>query len=503
MVPIAYPDSGRLIVTLEGPQLPFSNLSLGFDGGPRAPLATPPKCGTFAVTTRLTSYAVTDSAAAATPSSSFVIDSGCGVGFSPSFHAGATSSLAGHHTDLALRLARADGEQILRGLTATLPQGLLPLLGTIPPCAEAQAAAGSCGASSQVGSVAIAAGAGSHPFHLSGKVFLTGPYGGAPFGLSIAVPGIAGPFDLGPIVVRARVSVDPQDTRVTIATDSLPRILQGIPLRIRSFDLSSQDRPGFLLEPTSCAEKQVSAVALGGEGASASLSSPFFLVGCQRLPFSPRISASTRARVTRAGGASLELRVRNPHDGRANIRAISVAFPRQFSPRLSAIQAACSRASAADPASCPPASVVGRAAVRSPILDVALRGPAYLVSRGGEALPQIVLALKARGVELRIVGSLHVSDAGTAAARFSSLPDAPISSFALSLPHGPRSALGASFLGGPGGSLCGRDLKMATRIVAQNGSSIRRSLGVYVSRRSRGSRRSCRSRTGASGGLSD
>lgn len=477
----ADPSTGQLTIVFEGPQLPFSDLSLSFDGGPRAPLATTPWCGTFAAATRLTSYAAPDSAVAATPSRGFVIDRDCGGGFSPAFHAGATSSLAGQRTGLALQLARADGEQTIQGFTATLPQGLLPLLGTIPPCAEAQAAVGSCDASSQVGSIAIAAGAGSHPFPLSGKVFLTGPYGGAPFGLSIAVAGVAGPFDLGTVVARAKVSVDPRDMRVTIATDSLPQILQGIPLRIRSLDLSSEDRPGFFLEPTRCTEQRVTGMAQGGGGATASLSSPFLLGGCRGLPFSPRISASTSARVTRSGGAALELAVRNPGGGQGNLRAISVAFPRQLSPRLSAIQAACPRATfAADLAFCPRASIVGRAAVRSPVLDAVLRGPAYLVSRGGDALPQIVLALQARGIELRVVGSLRVSETGTTAAEFSSLPDAPISSFALSLPRGPRSALGASFLGGPGGSLCGRDLTMAARIVAQNGSSIRRSFGVSV-----------------------
>jgi hypothetical protein len=269
--------------------------------------------------------------------------------------------------------------------------------------------------------------------------------------------------------------------RVTIAADSLPLILQGIPLRIRGLDLSSEDRPGFFLEPTKCTGQQVTAIARGGGGVIASLLSPFFLAGCKSLPFLPRISASTSARVTRASGALLELAVRNPRGGGANIRAISVAFPRQLSPRLSAIQAACPRvAFAADPASCPPASVVGGARVRSPILSVALRGPAYLVSRGGDALPRIVLVLRARGVELRMAGSLRVSESGTTAAKFSSLPDAPLSSFTLSLPRGPRSALGASFLAGPGGSLCGRDLSMAARIVAQNGSSIRRSFGVAV-----------------------
>lgn len=496
----ADPGNGRLTVSLdELPQLPFSRLRLGFDGGPRAPLAMPAACGAFRATARLASHAT---GAPVTSSSDLVVDRGCGGGFSPSFVAGATGALAGRHTGLALQLRRADGEQTIRRFSATLPPGLLPLIGSIPPCGEAQAAAGSCDAASRIGSIAIAAGAGSHPFHFSGKAFLTGPYHGAPFGLSIVVPALAGPFDLGTIVVRARVSVDPGDARMAIATDALPTILQGIPLRIRSFDLTSVDRPGVFLAPTRCERQQVAATAIGGDGTGVSLSSPFFLSGCAGLRFSPRISASAGAAVSRARGAGLRLVVRNPHGAQANIRAISVRFPRLLSPRLSTIQAACARAAfAAAPASCPQTSVVGTARVRTPILDVPLSGPAYLVSRGLDALPRLVLVLEARGIVLRIAGSLRISDAGTTSAHFASLPDTRISSLALELPRGPHSALGANFLDTAKGSLCSREPAMPTKVVAQSGAQIERSIPVAVSgcRQSPPrSRERCGARCGAS-----
>jgi len=499
----ADPSTGRLTVTLDDlPQLPFSDLTLRFDGGPRAPLATPPSCGSFTATARLGSYAALDEGAAATPSSDLVVDRGCGGGFSPSFVGGATSSLAARRTGLTLRLARSDGEQALSAFSTTLPRGMLPLLGDIPVCGDLAAADGGCAASSQIGSVTIAAGAGSHPFYLQGAVFLTGPYRGAPFGLSIVVPGRAGPFDLGTIVVRARVGVDPGDARLSIATDPLPQILAGIPLRIRGFDLTSASRPGLFVAPSSCEEQSITGTAFGGTGATASLSSPFFVGGCSGLRFKPRIAASTSSLATRRGGAALRLAIRDPAGSQAGIRAISVGFPRQLSPRLSAIQAACGRdAFAADPSTCPAASVVGTVKVRTPILDVPLRGPAYLVSRGTDALPRIVLMPQGRGIVLRLAGSLRIARSGIAVAHFASLPDAPIASLLLNLPRGGHSALGANFLNGPKGSLCARRLAMPVRVLARNGAVLRRSVRVAVrscGRRRPRSRGRCGGRCGAS-----
>lgn len=492
----ADPDTGQLTLSLQGvPELPFRELTLLFEGGPRAPLAMPATCGTFEATGWLAPYSAPPASPAsagggspdlsqdigrAAASSQLAVDRGCDGGFAPSFSAGATTSVAGHDTGFVLRVGRADGEQDIDRLSTTLPPGLLARLGSVALCPEAQAAAGSCPASSMIGKIAIAAGAGSHPLYLGGRVFLTGAYGGVPFGLSIVVPAVAGPFDLGTIAVRASVSVDAHDAHMTIATDSFPRILQGIPLRIRAIQLSI-DRPGFMVTPTACAPQEVSGVALSVAGTGAFLSNPFLLGGCAALPFSPRVSAFTSARVGRAYGAALTLEIRNPAGVEANIRSVSIGMPAQFSPRLSAIQGSCAQSAfRTDPASCPPSAVVGAVTLRTPVLPVPLSGPAYLLSGGQGGQPGLALVLQADGVALRLFGSLHLSAGGKIAASFPAMPDAPISSFTLRLPKGPGSVFGVNFLGKRAGSLCGRALRMPIVLAAQNGARIERSTRVAV-----------------------
>jgi hypothetical protein len=466
--------TGRLTVHLEElPQLPFSEFSLRFDGGPRAPLAMPVRCGTFSASARLVSYSAPVGAEPSVLSSSFPVDSGCEAGFSPSFLGGATSAVAGHRTDLTLRLVRGEGEEGLDRFSTTLPRGLLPRLGGVASCPEPQAETGDCPASSKIGDVTVAAGAGSHPLALSGSAYRTDPYGGAPFGVSIAIPAAAGPLDLGVVVVRGRILVDPRSARLTIATDSLPRIVEGIPLRIRSFELNTAGRPGLFGAPTSCGRQELSAQAFGVTGSVASLSTPFFLAGCRELRFAPRISAETDKRASRRSGASLRMSARSGASGQANLRSITLDFPRQLSPRLSAIQEACPAATfGAGSQLCPPTSKIGRARVKTPVFESALQGPVYLVSRGSEALPRIVLILAGQGIELELFGSIHLSRHGTNSVTFAGMPDAPISSFAIELPKGPHSALGASFLRGAGGSLCGRRLTMAAELAAYNGRSV-------------------------------
>lgn len=464
-------ETGRLTVRLdELPQLPFSDLSLQFAGGPRASLALPARCGTFTASARLDPYSATSGAEPTTLSSSFPVDRGCDGGFSPSFFGGATSAVAGHRTGLTLRLAREDGEEEISRFSTTLPRGLLPLLTGVSSCREPQAGAGDCPPMSNVGTVTVGAGAGSNPLSFSGSAFLTDSYKGAPFGLAIAIPAVAGPFDLGLVLVRARVLVDPHSARLTIATDPLPRILQGIPLRIRSFELSTTERPGLFNEPTSCGRQDVSAQALSGAGATAFLKTPFFLGGCRGLGFAPRISAATDRRAGRRAGASLRMTIHNHFGGWANLRSITLEFPRQFSPRLSSIQGACPAAAfAAGPEHCPPTSKIGTARVKTPVFEPALSGSVYLVSRGHEALPRIVFVLSAHGVVLELFGSLRVSKSGRSSVTFAQMPDAPISDFAIDLPKGPTSAFGANFLDGPDGTLCGRHIALVTKLVAYNG----------------------------------
>ncbi|HEX5982657.1 MAG TPA: hypothetical protein VFY69_00475, partial [Solirubrobacterales bacterium] len=473
---------GRLTVRLDDlPQLPFSSFSLRFDGGPRAPLALPPRCGTFTASARLTAHSDPAGAEPAFSTSDLKIDRGCGGGFSPSFQGGATSSTAGRRTGLTLRLARGDGEEEISRFSTTLPAGLLPLLGDVPSCPEPQAQEGDCPLGSRIGSVAVAAGAGSHPFRFSGDAFLTGPYEGAPFGLAITVPALAGPFDLGVAVVRARILVDPRSARLTIATDPLPRILRGIPLRIRGFELSTTEAAGLFMAPTSCERQEVTARTVGGAGGSAASATPFFLGGCRQLRFSPRISASSVRSAGRDSGVGLKLAIRNRLGGRANPRSIKIGIPRQFSPRLSTIQGACpAGAFAADPGLCPPTAAIGTVRGRSPIFDSPLEGTAYLVSRRAEALPRIVMVLGARGTVLHLAGALRVSRRGTTSATFGSLPDAPISSLVLTFPKGPHSAFGANHLSGAGGSLCGQRLLMPTKAVGHNGARVKRTVRVRV-----------------------
>jgi hypothetical protein len=472
----ADPDDGQLSVHLEDlPQLPFSDFSLQFDGGPRAPLALPAQCGTFTARARLSPYSSPVGAEPLALPSSFSIDGNCGGNFSPEFLSGATNPSAGHNTDLVLRLSRREGEAEISRFSVNLPQGLLPLLGDVRRCPEPLAQQGNCLPASRIGSMDIAAGAGSHPFHFSGAVFLTGPYKEAPFGLAIVVPAVTGPFDLGRVVVRASVLVDPRTARLTISADPFPRVLGGIPLRLQSLELTTNERPGLFTTPTSCSKQEVTGSAVNEAGGSASLSTPFFVGDCGDLRFSPRVSTSTEGRASRRGGVALRLAIRNGRGRQANLRSVAIGFPPQLSPRLSAIQGACPAATfAAGVELCPPTSTIGTASIQSPIFGAPFKGAAYLVSRGKEALPRIVLIMNAEGTTLELVGSLSLSKKGTLSATFDDLPDAPISRFVLTLPKGPHSALGANFLRGAGAPLCGRGIRMTLRLSGYNGAQARR-----------------------------
>jgi hypothetical protein len=476
----ADPEDGKLSVHLEDlPQLPFSDLSLQFEGGPRAPLALPVQCGTFSTRALLRPYSSPAETEALALPSSFSIDDNCGNSFSPEFLSGATNPAAGHRTDLMLRLARREGEAEISRFSVDLPQGLLPLLGDVRRCPNPQAQQGDCLPASRIGSMDIAAGAGSHPFHFSGAVFLTGPYKGAPFGLAIVVPAVTGPFDLGRVVIRASVFVDPRTGRLTISADPFPQVLGGIPLRIQSLELTTTEHPGIFTTPTSCHKQEITGTAVNAAGGSISLSAPFFVADCGDLRFSPRVSASTEGHASRRGGAALRLAIRNGRGRQANLRSVTVGFPSQLSPRLSAIQAACPAATYAGGAElCPPTSVIGTANIQSPIFDTPFEGSAYLISRGKEALPRIVLILNAGGTALELFGSLRLAKTGSLSATFNGLPDAPISSFALTLPKGPHSALGANFLHGPGGPLCERRMRLTFKLTGYNGDHAKRDARV-------------------------
>jgi hypothetical protein len=482
----------------EDPQLPFSDLKLRFSGGPRAKLVTPEGCGTFTTSSVLTPWSAPQSGPPATPSSSFAIASGAGgaacpsggAPFAPAFTAGTTSSQAGATSPFTLVLSRQDSEQDVSAFALTTPPGLLPALGGVPTCPEAQAGRGECPAASQLGSATVAAGAGSDPLYLGGTVYLTGPYDGAPYGLAIVVPARTGPFDLGNVVIRATVSVDPATLALTIATGRLPQLIDGIPLRLRTVYVDI-DRPGFFSNPTNCAPLALTATVTGAQGASAPESSPFQAVNCATLKFAPRLTAVTRANGEFSGhGASLHMAIASPA-GQANLRSLKLDLPRRLPARLETIQQACRQSVFdANPAACPAASVVGAASVRTPVLAGTLAGPVYLVAKSaagaahaGEsraereeaAFPDLVLVLQGPGIRVDLTGGLFVSKANVTSVTFRSLPDVPIRRLELVLPEGHRSILVA------GARLCGkRPLRMLTAIAAQNGARLKPTVAVAV-----------------------
>jgi hypothetical protein len=476
---ISNPTTGQVTVVVDSiPQVEFSDLKLNFDGGPRATIATPDNCGTVTATGRLTSYTAFANQEE-TLFDNLLFDSNCGNGFTPSFVAGATSTGAGENTGMTLQVGRADGEQTIQSLSATFPPGFVARIGTVPLCESAPAAAGTCTSTSEVGTVVVGIGAGSHPAYLSGKAFLTGPYEGAPFGLSILLPIRLGPFNFGTVVLRARLLVNPHDARLTIATDAFPTILQGIVLRLRSIDITV-NRPGFMLNPTNCVSQHVTATVVGTPTA-AQVSSPFDVSGCSRLPFSPSVFASTQNHVSRQDGAAFALEVRSPSGIHANLGALKLVMPGQLSSRLSTIQQACRRSVFdSNPASCPAGSRVGSSEAYTALLTGPLSGPVYLVSNGRTARPSFVVILQGEGVTLEVIGTLAIAKNSVLTITFGTLPDDPISILDIKLPAGPGSVLGANGLSKASGSLCGKKLVLQSTLRGQNGIQVKRSTRLSI-----------------------
>jgi uncharacterized repeat protein (TIGR01451 family) len=477
----ADPVTGRLTATFaDAPQLPFDDLKLRLKNGPRAPLETPQACGTYTTSSSLTPWSAPQSGPPATLSSAFEVTSGCGNGFAPGFTAGTVNNQAGAFSPLSVSFSRQDGEQDLGGVSVTTPPGLLGLLKGVERCPEPQAAQGSCGAGSLIGHATASAGAGPNPFTVQGgQVFLTGPYRGAPFGLSIVVPAVAGPFNLGNVVVRAAIQVDPHTAQITVVSDSLPTIIDGIPLRVKTVNVSI-DRQGFIFNPTSCEPLTVGGALTSTQGATVNVSSRFQAANCANLGFRPSFSVSTQARTSKKQGASLDVKVGYPQGAQANIHAVAVSLPKQLPARLTTIQQACLAATFdANPAACPVGSNIGTATAGSPVLANPVTGPAYLVSHGGAAFPDLVVVLQGEGITLDLVGSIDIKHNITSST-FASVPDAPISSFELKLPEGPHSGLAAVIPAKAKGNMCGQSLTMPTTITGQNGAVVKQTTKIAV-----------------------
>lgn len=483
------PGTGRLEATFAGnPQLPFSDLAMKFDGGPRAPLANPLSCAAGAVEADFVPYTGGAPALGSTP----FVATGCAspLPFSLGQSTHDSSPNAGAYTSYTFALARADGQQYLGDVTTTLPAGLLGAIPSVPLCAEAQANAGTCPAASEIGSASVSAGAGSEPYGFAGKVYLTGPYNGAPYGLSIVVPASAGPFDFGDVIVRAGIGVGLYSGRAIVSA-ALPRVVQGVPLRLRNIEVTV-DRPNFLFNPTNCSplatESQLGGFVPGSSAlAERGIGSPFQVGECDKLAFTPKFTAATGARVSRVEGAGLEVKVTQAAGtqpaglGQAGIREVLTSLPKQLAARITTLRKACPAAvfeAGPPPGGCGEEARVGSATVTTPVLPGPLTGPAYLVSHGGEAYPDLDVVLGGDGgVEVVLVGHTHIAArTGILSSAFESLPDVPISSFALSLPTGPHSVLTDN----RNGTLCGARLAIPTTIVAQSGAKIVQNTKIAV-----------------------
>jgi hypothetical protein len=461
------PVTGQLKTTFaDTPQVPFSHFILKLNPGPNATLASPLQCGDAATTSAITPYSGN---ADATPGSSYTVDlDGNGTPCPPTpfnlgFTAGTSNLLAGAFTPFSLTVSRDDGQQFLGGLTVTQPPGLLGVIQSVPLCDEALAAAGTCPEASRVGTSTVASGPGSAPFSLSGPVYLAGPYGGGPVSLVIAIRAIAGPFDLGTVVVRAAIKVDPSDSHLTIETPSLPTILQGIPLRLRSVNVSI-DRASFLFNATNCDAHAVGATLKSSDGATQDVSAPYQPTGCDGLPYAPKMTAVTSA-AKRGAPAGLTVNL-SQAPGEANTKSVSVKLPSQLGARLSTINLACPEATfKADPKTCAAGSKVGTVSAVTPVLAQPLGGTVYLAAHRPPNLPTLEAVLEGSGITVDLSGKLNLSNGITST--FDTVPDVPITSFKLALPpSASNSALQAT------ADLCAAPLPLIATINGQNGKKV-------------------------------
>jgi hypothetical protein len=356
------------------------------------------------------------------------------------------------------------------------------MLSSVPLCPEPQAAQGTCPESSKIGTTRVASGAGSHPFEISGSVYLTTGYRGAPFGLSIVTNAVAGPFNLGLVIVRARIDVDPVTSQLTVSSDPLPQILFGVPLRLKQVTVNI-DRPGFMFNPTNCGAQQITAVLSGNQNAVANVASPFAAGACRSLAFTPTFTVATSGHTSKLNGASLDAKVTFPagaFGSQANVAYVKVELPKQLPSRLTTLQKACLAATFnVNPAACPHESIIGIVRASTPVLPVPLSGPVYFVSHGGEDFPSLVAVLQGDGVRVDLTGATFIDKHGITSSTFKTVPDVPISSFELYLPEGHFSALTAY------GNLCKLTSTATVKrkvTVRVNGHTVHRTVTTHVTK---------------------
>jgi len=483
----ANPLTGQLTTVFSGipslggnPQVPFEELRLHVFGGPRAPLATPPSCGTYQTHFEFSPWS---GKPPATGTTAMEIASGCGKGgFAPKLQAGTVSLRAGAYSPFVMTLTRQDGEANPSSLEVHLPQGLLAKLGGVPLCPESAAAQAACPAESRVGSLAAATGVGPAPLWVPqpGKsptaIYLAGPYKGAPYSLIARVPAQAGPFDLGTVVNRSGIYVDPESVRATIKSDPLPQILEGVPLTYRALHVDV-DRKNFTLNPTDCGAKAIKATVSASNGQRATPSDAFQATNCAKLAYKPQLKLRLEGSTKRTGHPAVRA-VLTQGRGQTNTAKAAVVLPSsQFIDQFR-IGNPCTRPQfEAD--KCPKKALLGHATAITPLLDKPLKGPVWFRSNGGaRELPDIVADLRGP-IRVTVVGYVDsVTKKGSEISRIRTrfrVPDAPVTKFTMSLFGGRRGLLVNSE------NLCRTDRRAKVELAAQNGRVRRGELKIGTS----------------------
>lgn len=478
--------TGQLTTTFDGlPPLPYSSFELKLREGPRAPLTMPLACGTYETTAKLYPFSVPDAATVRT--APFTISSGPEGGGcvaseaqlpnSPSFEAGTQTPLAGLYSPFVLKLSRGSGSQRFRTLNLTLPPGLAAKFAGRAECSDAQIAQAesrrnpgegaleqqspSCPAGSELGTVTVGAGSGS-PLYVQGQAYLAGPYKGAPFSIVAITPAIAGPFDLGVVVVRSALYVNEETAQGTVKTDPIPTILQGIPLQVRSIAISI-DNGDFTLNPTSCEASTVSGEAVSTSGQVAHLQNRFQVGGCNGLEFHPRLKLQLKGATKRAGHPKLKAVVSFPHKvEEANAASIQVGLPHALFLDQGNLNKVCTRPELAS-RSCPANSIYGHVKAYTPLFEEPLTGPVYLGVGFGYKLPALVTELNGK-VRILAHGRVDTTKQKGLRNTFEFIPDAPISRIVLEMKGGKKYGLLEN-----SENLCRKAQHANARFVAHNG----------------------------------
>jgi hypothetical protein len=505
------PRTGRLVATFDQlPRLLYTNFTLTLREGQRSVLVSPPACGAYPTDLALSTWA--EPSSFRHESSSFFIThgeaggpcpSGGALPFHPGLLAGSINPQAAARTPFYLRMTRSDSEQEITSYSATFPPGLLAKLAGVGECPDAAIEAAkhstgteqqqhpSCPASAQIGRTLAGYGVGSVLAYAPGNLYLAGPYHGAPLSVVAVDSALIGPFDLGTVVVRSAIRIDPRSAQASIdsaGSDPIPHILAGIPLHLRDIRVYV-DRPDFTVNPTSCDPTQVASRLSGAsadlfdpaDDATATSTQRFQVLNCSALGFKPKLSLRLAGSARHGGFPSLRATYA-PRPGDANLGAASVTLPSSIFLAQDHIDTVCTRAQFARE-SCPAGAIYGQAAATTPLLDQPLTGPVYLRS-SSHAVPDLVADLHGRGIEIEVAGRIDSSRGGMRA-NFEALPDAPVTRFTMTLPGGKRGLLEN------GEALCAHPQRANARFVGQSNATavLHPQLRVKCPKRKHGSRR--------------